>query len=85
MEDRCERNNPPGYPNFPNFSDRHVWANSAVRVYTVCHSVCINWTHYSIVEPHSSNFRVITTYFLGVRIFRKFTVILVRRNKDIIP
>ena len=27
-----------------------------------------------MVEPHSSNFRVITTKFLGVRIFRKFTV-----------
>ena len=24
-------------------------------------------THYSMVEPHSSNFRVITTHFLGVR------------------
>ena len=32
-------------------------------VYTVCHSVCIVWTHYSMVEPHSSNFRVITTIF----------------------
>ena len=32
--------------------------------------------HYSMVEPHSSNFRVITTIFLGVRIFRKFTVLL---------
>ena len=41
---------------------------------TVCHSVCIVWTHYSIVEPHSSNIRVITTNVLGVRIFRKFTV-----------
>ena len=27
-----------------------------------------------VVEPHSSNFRVITTFCLGVRIFRKFTV-----------
>ena len=27
-----------------------------------------------MVEPHSSNFRVITTNVLGVRIFRKFTV-----------
>ena len=33
-------------------------------------------THCSMVEPHSSNFRVITTNVLGVRIFRKFTVIL---------
>ena len=38
--------------------------------------VCIVPTHYSMVKPHSSNFRVITTNFLGVRIFRKFTVIL---------
>ena len=45
-----------------------------IRVYTVCHSVCIVWTLYSTVEPHSSNFRVITTNFLGVQIFRKFTV-----------
>ena len=29
-----------------------------------------------MVEPHSSNFRVITTNFLGVRIVRKFTVIV---------
>ena len=36
-----------------------------IRVYTVCHSVC--WTHYSMVEPHSSNFRVITTNILVVR------------------
>ena len=42
-----------------------------IRVYTFCHSVCSVWTHYSMVEPHSSNFRVTTTNFLGVRIFRK--------------
>ena len=48
--------------------------SSLIRVYTVCHSVCIVWTHYSMVEPHSSNFRVITTNFFSVRIFRKFTV-----------
>ena len=45
-----------------------------LRVYTVCHSVCIVRTHNSMVEPHSSNFRVITTNILGVPIFRKFTV-----------
>ena len=50
--------------------------SSLIWVYTVCHSVCIVWTHYSMVEPHSSNFRVITTNFLGVRIFRKFTVLV---------
>ena len=48
--------------------------SSLIRVYTVCYSVCIVWTHYSMVEPHSSNFRVITTNLLGVRIFRKFKV-----------
>ena len=48
--------------------------SSLFRVYTVCHSVCIIWTHYSMVEPHRSNFRVIRTNFLGVRIFRKFRV-----------
>ena len=61
-----------------------IWANSAdpdqrsslIRVYTVCHFVCIVWTHYSKVEPHGSNVRVITTNVLGVWIFRKFTVVL---------
>ena len=53
-----------------------------IRVYTVCHSVCIVWTHYSMVDPHSSNFRVIITIFQGDRIFRKFTVI---KTKFIIP
>ena len=68
------------YSNDPKFSDRYASANSAdpgqtpLRVYTVCHSVCIVWTHNSMIEPHSSNFRVSTTNFLGVRIFRKFTV-----------
>ena len=31
-----------------------------------------------MVDPHSSNFKVITTNFLGVRIFRKFTVCRVK-------
>ena len=54
-----------------------------MRVYTVCHSVCVVWTHYSMVEPHSSNFRVIITNVLGVRIFRKFTVIMLKINPGI--
>ena len=45
-----------------------------VQVNTVCYSVCIVGTHYSNVEPHNSNFRVITTNFLDVRIFRKIMV-----------
>ena len=45
----------------------NFYRSSLIRVYTVCHSVCIVWTHYSTAEPHSSNFRVITTIlFFGV-------------------
>ena len=60
-------------PSRPKFSDRYAWANSAdpdqtapslIRDYTVCHSICIVWTHYAMVEPHSSNFTVITTNVL---------------------
>ena len=46
--------------------DHCSWRSSLIRVYTVCLSLCIIWTHYSMVEPHSSNFRVITTFFFGV-------------------
>ena len=53
---------------------RLLLRSSLIKVYTVCHSVCIFWTQYSMVESQSSNFRVITANFLGVRIFRKFTV-----------
>ena len=56
------------YRNDPKFSDRYVWSNSADPDQTAPR------THYSMVEPHSSNFRVITTNFLGVRLCRKFTV-----------
>ena len=48
---------------------------SVALVYTVCHSICIIWTHYSMAEPQKSNFRVITTHFWGVQIFRKFAVL----------
>ena len=65
---KSDSSNVASYCNDPKFSDRYAW------VYTVFHSVCIVWTHYSIVEPHNSNFRVIRTNFLGVRIFRKFKV-----------
>ena len=34
-----------------------------------------------MVEPHSSNFRVITTNVSGVRIFRKFTVNFAKKKK----
>ena len=35
-----------------------------------------------MVEPHCSNFRVIRTNFLGIRIFRKFTVHLLCHKSD---
>ena len=54
-----------------------IQMSSLIRVYTVCHSVCTVWAHYSTEEPHSSNFRVITTSLLGVQICRKFTVCFV--------
>ena len=39
--------------------------SSLIWVYTVCLSVCIFWTRYSMVEPHSSNFKLITIIFWG--------------------
>ena len=50
---------------FSKFLDRQVWSNrrSLIRVYTVCHSICIFWTHYSIVKQYCSNFRKITAIF----------------------
>ena len=38
-----------------------------------------------MVEPHRSNFRVITTNCLGVRIFRKFTVIIRKLKQRGLP
>ena len=74
----------PVFGMLPKFSDRYAWVNSAdpdqrsslIRVYTVCHSVCIVWTHYSMVEPHSSNFRVITTNFGVSEYLGKITVLI---------
>ena len=48
--------------------------SSLIRVYTVCHSICILCTHYTMVKPHSSHFRIITAIFLDVWIFQIFTV-----------
>ena len=63
------------------FSDRQVCANSAdpdqrsslIWVYTVCHSICIIWTYYSMANPHFSIFKVYSN-FTGVRTFRLFMV-----------
>ena len=56
--------------------------SSLIRVYTVCNFLCIFWMHYSKETPSCSTFRVITTNFLGVRIFRKFTVLTVYNRGD---
>ena len=67
------------YSNVPKFSGIQVSANSVdsdqIRVYTVYHSVCIFWMHYSIVQPRCSIFMVIRVIFSGVRSFRIFTVV----------
>ena len=39
--------------------------SSLIKAYFVCQSVCSCWTHYSMVKPHSSNFRLIYRHFLG--------------------
>ena len=56
------------YRNDLKFSDRYAWANSAYPDQEQSDQGlhCLpfrlhRWTHYSMVEPHSSNFRVITT------------------------
>ena len=45
---------------------------SLVRVYTVCHSLCIIWVHYSLVKPHCFIFRIIKTAILLMSEFLDF-------------
>ena len=52
----------------------HIRPPSLIRVFTVCNSVDIVWTHDSTIKPHCSKFNVITAIFSGIRIFRSFTV-----------
>ena len=65
------------YHNDPKYLDRQIWANSAdpdqtaprrvssslIRVYTVCHSLCIIWMHYSKLKPPCLTFRMIKVIF----------------------
>ena len=46
-----------------------------IWVYTLCNSLCIFGMHNSKETLSCSTFRVITTIFLGIQIFRKFTVL----------
>ena len=73
------------YCNDPKFSDRYAWANSADPDQTAPRgAVWSGSTLFAIpsasfrlfysIEPHTSNFRVITTNVLGIQIFRKFMV-----------
>ena len=43
--------------------------SSLIRVYPVCHSVCILWTHHFVVKPHCLNFRIITAIFGVSKVF----------------
>ena len=45
------------------------WRSSLIRVYTVWHSVCIFWTHYCMVQPHGSNFRIMMVIFCVSQFF----------------
>ena len=62
------------------FLNRQLWGQTVdfqirlLQVCTVCHFVCICWTHYSMVKPSCSNFRVITAHFSSVWILGLFTV-----------
>ena len=46
--------------------------SSLIKVYTVCKSVCIIWTNYSMVKPPCSSFRVVKVNFSGFRFFFLF-------------
>ena len=47
-------------------SGQTVQTQSLIRVYKVCNSVCIFWTHYSPIKPPCSNFRVIETKHFSI-------------------
>ena len=54
-------------PNSVGLHDVHVPKRSSlIRVYTVCHSVCIYWTYYSMIKIHIVHFRIITAYFVVI-------------------
>ena len=44
------------------------WKSSLIRVCTVCHSICIHRTHFSVVKSHCWSFRIITAIFSGAAI-----------------
>ena len=46
-----------------------LFRSSLIRVYTVCHSICIFWTHSCMAKPHCSNFRLTTAIFWVFKLF----------------
>ena len=48
----------------------YSWRSSLIRVYTVCNSICIFWTHKGMVKQHGSNFSKVT--LLGCQNFSNF-------------
>ena len=72
-------------------SFRKIAQSSLIRVYTVCNSVRIFWTPYSVLKHYCSNFRIFTGFFFSgvmtlrnitVNIFVGGTVHLVCRNRE---
>ena len=53
----------------PKYRCRQIWANSRpwrsslIRVYNVCHFICIIWLHKCMLKPHCSNLNI--TAILG--------------------
>ena len=72
------------FRNDPKFSDRYqIYSEKQSDQGLHCLPFRLHrWTYYTIVEPRSSNFRVITIIFWGVRIFRKFTMLSIRLFLD---
>ena len=57
--------------NVPKILDRQVWQN-LIMVCTVCHSVCMFWTHCCMVILHYSNVRIFTAFFFQMSHFFRF-------------
>ena len=53
---------------------RLLLENRLIRVYTVCHSICSFWTHYSVLRSPCLNFMVITANLVVVRVLGDFMV-----------
>ena len=59
------------------------WRKSLIKVYIVCHSVCIFWTHYSMVKQHCSNSSIITAIFWVSDFFQILTEIYLHMTMSV--